>query len=458
MKIPTMFETIRRPTLGVAIRCAAFVAATLLLAAPALVMAQVEPEVFATGLVAPQGIVVDDQGRIWVAEQGTGNSDGRISVVLPNGQVHPFLTDMPSNIVQGQPESAHHLLFHDGMLWATLGLGEESPDGRLLGIDTTDFAPGDPPLSLDDVEVDEDVASFVLDQDFDDDTDQTNIYNMTIGPDGDLIIVDASANAVLRRTSDTGTLSVVASLPRVTNPTPVGPPMTQAVPTAVIYMDDLLFVTSLPGFPFVENTGLIYQVDLEGEVSVFHEGFTTAVDLVLDPDGNFVVAQFGGFDPASGFIPNTGSIVRLTEGNTEQLTTDLNFPAGIDFASNGDLYIAAFGDGQLLRVEGSAIGTATEPNESIPATFMLLHNYPNPFNPYTTIEYELTRPSHVELTVHNVLGQGIQTLVDEVKLPGAYSARWDGTDGANRALPSGVYNYRMRAGDQVESRTMHLIK
>jgi len=446
------------PTLPSTILCATFGAAIMSLVAPPSVRAQVEPGVFATGLIAPQGIVVDDLGRIWVAEQGTGNTDGRISVVLPDGEVHPFLTGMPSNIVQGQPESAHHLLFHDGMLWATLGLGEESPDGRLLGIDTTGFVPGDPPLSLDDVEVDEDVGSFVLDQDFDDDTDQTNIYNMTVGPDGDLIIVDASANAVLRRASDTGALSVVASLPRVTNPTPVGPPMTQAVPTAVVYTDDVLFVTSLPGFPFVENTGLIYQVDLDGEVSVFHEGFSMAVDMTLDPDGDFVVAQFGGFDPASGFIPNTGSIVRLTEGSVEQLTTDLNFPAGIDFASNGDLYIAAFADGQLLRVEGSAIGTTTEPHESLPATFALLHNYPNPFNPHTIIEYMLTRPAHVELTVHNVLGQDIRTLVDEVKLPGGYSALWDGTDGANRPLPSGVYIYRMRAGDQVESRTMHLIK
>ena len=449
MIMSTKLSTIRYVTL---------LAAILLLMAPTSVQAQGEPSVFATGLVAPQGIAVDSLGRIWVAEQGTGNDDGRISIVLSDGQVHPFLIDLPSVIVQGEPESAHHLMFDDGMLWATLGLGEATPDGNLLRIDTSGFVPGDPPLDLDDVELTEDVGTFVIDHEFEEDTDQTNIYNMTIGPDGDLFIVDASANAVIRRASDTGMLSVVAELPSIPNATPVGPPMMQAVPTGIVFTGDELLVSAFPGFPFPEGAAVIYQVELNGEVSVFHDGLTTAVDLTLDPDGELIVSQYGGFDPESGFTPDVGSIVRVTNGTVDTLVSGLNHPAGIDFAPNGDLYIAAFTDGELLKVDGTAIGTDAEQHESIPSSFTLLHNYPNPFNPQTTIEYTLTQPVHVRLTVHNILGQGVQTLVDEVKQPGSYAVRWDGTDGDQRPLSSGVYFYRMRAGDQVETRTMHLIK
>ncbi len=439
------------------VACSVFCTA-ILLGTAAPLQAQVDPSVFATDLIAPQGIEVDDEGRIWVAEQGTGNDDGRISVVMTDGQVHPFLTGLPSNIVQGQPESAHHLLFNGGMLWATLGLGEESPEGSLLRIDTTGFVPGDPPLSMDDVQNVEDVGSFVLDHNFDVDTDQTNIYNMTFGPDDNLFIADASANAVIRREADTGALSVVAALPPVPNLTSVGPPAMQAVPTGIVFAGDRLYVSAFPGFPFAENTARIYEVELNGDVSVFHEGLTTAVDLTLDPHGDLVVAQFGGFNPTSGFLPGTGRIVRLNEGSVEPLASDVNFPAGIDFAPNGDLYIAAFADGQLLKVEAGTIGTAAEPFAALPPSFTLMHNYPNPFNPSTTIEYRLTRSEHVVLTVHDLLGQRIQTLIDGTRPAGTYSVRWDGKDDTGHLMPSGVYFYRMRAGKRVEGRPMHLVK
>ncbi|MGH7563965.1 MAG: hypothetical protein ACREK5_06045 [Gemmatimonadota bacterium] len=92
-------------------------------------------EVVATGLLAPQGIELDDQGRLWIAEQGTGADDGRISVLTPDGQVHPVLVGLPSNLVQGNPEGVHHLVFlglADGveLLLGAQGLGEDSRRGR----------------------------------------------------------------------------------------------------------------------------------------------------------------------------------------------------------------------------------------------------------------------------------------------------------------------------------------
>lgn len=416
---------------------------------------QSSPEVVAEGLRAPQGIEIDEQGRIWVAEQGSGNDDAGVSVVTSDGQVHAFLTGMPSNIVENMPEAAHHLLFSSGELWATQGLGETAPEGYLIRVDTAGFVPGDPPKSVD---VQEDVGTFVLDYAFEDDTDQTNVYNMTLGPEGHLYIVDASANAVIRRASDTGELGVFAAFPRIENPTPVGPPMTQAVPTGIVFVEDRFYVSSFPGFPFPENVARIFAVDLDGNVSLFREGLTTAVDLTVDPHGALVVAQLGRFDPATGFAPGSGSIVRLSGEEIDTLASGLNFPTGIDFAPNGDLYFSSIADGQILRLDAGVIGTAAERSPSIPRAFTLLQNYPNPFNPGTTITFRLSRRAHVNLTVYDVLGRAVRQIVDAPMPSGTHDVRWDGTDQSGEPAASGAYLYRIEADGQVESRTMQLLR
>ena len=65
-------------------------------------------QTFVTGLTAPQGIEIDGQGLLWVAEQGTGAGDGQVSVIDQNGQVYPFLTNIPSVTQEGSAGSAHH--------------------------------------------------------------------------------------------------------------------------------------------------------------------------------------------------------------------------------------------------------------------------------------------------------------------------------------------------------------
>ncbi|HLU37248.1 MAG TPA: ScyD/ScyE family protein [Thermomicrobiales bacterium] len=419
---------------------------------------QVAPEVVASDLRAPQGIAVDERGWVWVAEQGTGNDDARISVITPEGEVATFIDGMPSNIVQGFPEGAHHLSFRDGHLWATLGLGEESPDGYLLIVDTTGFTPGQTPLSLEDVDQQEDVATFVIGHEFDDDTNQSNIYNLAFGPEDDLFVVDASANAVLRRTAEGGDWTVFATLPPVANPTPVGPPMSQAVPTGIVYDGERLLVSCLPGFPMPDGEGRILELGSDGSTSLLVSGLTTVVDLQLSPRGDLVASQFGAFSLESGFAANAGSIVRIDGTEIDTLVTGLSHPAGIAFGPGGDLYVTAMTDGQVLKVDAGAIGTSAEDPQTVPETFTLLPNYPNPFNPGTTLAYRLAQPEHISLSVYNLLGQEVRLLVDTRQPAGAYEVRWNGRDRDGRPMPSGVYLYRLRAGDRVQSRTMHLIK
>lgn len=90
--------------------------------------------------------------------------------------------------------------------------------------------------------------------------------------------------------------------------------------------------------------------------------------------------------------------------------------------------------------------------------FSLFQNYPNPFNPGTTIQYQLPLTTHVTLKVYNLLGQEIRTLVDAHQSHGLYKFHWDGRDDLGRDVPSGVYIYKLRAGDHTTSRKMELIR
>lgn len=78
-----------------------------------------------------------------------------------------------------------------------------------------------------------------------------------------------------------------------------------------------------------------------------------------------------------------------------------------------------------------------------PKDYSLEQNYPNPFNPATTIHFSLKADGHVSLTVYNMIGQRVRTLVDENMSLGTHSVQWNGRDDANNLMPNGVYFYRI---------------
>lgn len=92
-------------------------------------------------------------------------------------------------------------------------------------------------------------------------------------------------------------------------------------------------------------------------------------------------------------------------------------------------------------------------SSSIPDKFEISQNYPNPFNARTAIEYALPRDSHVKIVIYNLLGQNVETLVDADKSAGNHQVIWNAAD-----VPTGVYFYRLEAGDFVQTRKMLLAK
>jgi hypothetical protein len=94
----------------------------------------------------------------------------------------------------------------------------------------------------------------------------------------------------------------------------------------------------------------------------------------------------------------------------------------------------------------------------LPESYGLDQNHPNPFNPSTTINYQMPEEAQVKLVIYNLLGQQIKTLVNERVEAGFHKIVWDGTDEIGRQVASGVYVYRMDAGSFHHTRRMMLVK
>jgi len=104
--------------------------------------------------------------------------------------------------------------------------------------------------------------------------------------------------------------------------------------------------------------------------------------------------------------------------------------------------------------------TPKEPQALIPKSFSLSPNYPNPFNPSTTIKYTIPEGAKVQvhIKIYDLRGRLVRVLVEEGQLPGSFAVRWDGRDEQGQAVSSGVYFYRIEAGSFKLSRKMILLR
>jgi len=125
---------------------------------------------------------------------------------------------------------------------------------------------------------------------------------------------------------------------------------------------------------------------------------------------------------------------------------DIENPNGTPMIVDGEIFYAHL------------ITTSTEDREQLPDQYKLYSNYPNPFNPQTTIRYDLPKTSEVTLTIYNSLGQEVTTLVNATQDAGSYTVIWDGVSDLGRQVSSGVYFYRIDAGEYRQVRKMVLVR
>jgi hypothetical protein len=149
--------------------------------------------------------------------------------------------------------------------------------------------------------------------------------------------------------------------------------------------------------------------------------------------------------------PNDGSYDwQVTDGGTG---TGSNYRIKISDQVNPSCI--AFSD--YFTITQLILGTDDD-DYQLPTEFRLGQNYPNPFNPGTTIEFDLPTSSYVTLTVYNLLGQPVRELVRETRSAGQHIIYWDGSDDLGAPAASGLYFYRLTAGQREQIRKMLLLR
>ncbi|GAB4012767.1 hypothetical protein GCM10028808_29900 [Spirosoma migulaei] len=299
----------------------------------------------ATGLVGLIGVETDANGRVFVTEQGTGNNDGRVSEITPDGKVHPIITGLYSfTRPDNELDATDHLLAADGVLYILNAKG-------LYTFNLASYKTGNAPIPASSL-TPENIQKTVIDYTFTEDTGESHLYNMTLGPDGALYIADAAANAILRR-SKTGQISVVTAVPGIANPNPAGPPpgppFIESVPTGIVYDGKQFAISTLLGFPFPAGKALIYRMDLAGKISVFQQTFNSLVDLENDGSGNYLALEFAVFGPM-GWTPKTGRLLRAKGTSSDVLLDKLNLPTDLKVVDSHTAYLTSLGDGTLYKI------------------------------------------------------------------------------------------------------------
>ncbi|MFH1891179.1 MAG: T9SS type A sorting domain-containing protein [Candidatus Zixiibacteriota bacterium] len=155
-----------------------------------------------------------------------------------------------------------------------------------------------------------------------------------------------------------------------------------------------------------------------------------------------------------GFMPVYGDDA-LTRGTSEGPTRNGTFHLVIDGIETVEEFTwLSHGD----RIEVGSLNSLGGSSVTIPNTYTLRQNYPNPFNPSTSISYELGNSGDVRLAIYNLLGEEVKVLVNDYQSAGDYTIEWDGTDHSGRVVSSGVYFYKISAGDFTEAKKMMLMK
>lgn len=346
---------------------AAATAAVTLLAQSAL--AQSAYTVVMRGLDNPRGMALAPNGALYVTEAGRGgsgpcapNAANELRCYGETGAITRLWQGQQTRVIEGLPSTAqpggalaggtNDISFQGtGGAYITMGLGggpamAATFGNPVLGSMLQMAASGTWRIVAD-------IAGHEFANNPDGGFVDSNPFGGLAEP-GRRWVVDAGANALLR-VSANGRVKTVAVLPSRPNPTPLGPPRIDSVPTSVARgPDGALYVGELTGFPFVAGLANIYRV-VPGQAPAVHcSGFKAIMDLAFGPDGSLYVVEHatGGLF----FPPNTGQLSRVNpDCSRSTLLVGLDRPTSLAIGADGAIYVTNYavtpGIGEVLRVD-----------------------------------------------------------------------------------------------------------
>ncbi|RKX18498.1 MAG: hypothetical protein DRP35_09185, partial [Candidatus Zixiibacteriota bacterium] len=196
----------------------------------------------------------------------------------------------------------------------------------------------------------------------------------------------------------------------------------------------------LNGNPSSLNTQSILIPDCEGDGFTVNEKIST---LKSGRSSDLIYAN--AFDD----LNQTAAVGPIRFGANDEYTAVFALLAGDDSTALAQAALAA-----KTKYESNNILTEIndDSDKLIPKSFNLSQNYPNPFNPTTTISFSLPVKSNVEIEIFNLLGQSVKKLINKSISPGSYEIEWDGTNKQGKSVSTGIYLYRLKTEDFIQSK------
>ncbi len=261
----------------------------------------------------------------------------------------------------------------------------------------------------------------------------------------------------------------------IVGPYPIGPPY------PAVQRGQFVGYSDADGYWDAVVRSGVYDIFASPSFSGFANAFLPNVDCTRETEVNLVLDPteivFEGMVTYRGGKPAPGTLVSLFDqkngDHVSAFTDDAGrFQIGLPVGDYEIFVEGPRGSGELptserLKLESDTqvtiqLGLGLLENSpagaKLPRSFALNQNSPNPFNPSTTISYSLEQQARVKLAVYDLRGRTVAVLVDRVQDEGDYDVLWDGKDRSGRRLPSGVYIYRLRAGESQITRKMVMLK
>jgi len=234
-----------------------------------------------------------------------------------------------------------------------------------------------------------------------------------------------------------------------------------SAPEAPVMADSLILVTGTGEFGIFGDYAYIHDFDSLRIIDISDLDNVMEVGVAFTNgswDGTaYVEGDFAYVNCESNGIKMfdiTDKTAPLEVGHWDGVATARNI-----FAKDGIVYVAEKEGG--FSIYDNALYTTSIVNGVVPGQFTLAQNYPNPFNPSTSIQYSIPvgmSGSAVRLEVFNVLGQNVETLVNQRQMSGVYQVRWNGLSSDGQQQVGGLYLYRLTVGDETITNKMLLLK
>jgi len=200
-----------------------------------------------------------------------------------------------------------------------------------------------------------------------------------------------------------------------------------------------------------DDAGIASATGITGTLG---EGLSFSVNAISGNRYPEVLRSYSGKSDSVFFYTNSTKVAALAfdQGNFKAFYLGV----GLEQVSSSAIRDSIMS--RVLNWFGEPVSDIENISAELPQTFYLMQNYPNPFNPSTLIRYSVISPTFVSLKVYDILGKEVKTLVQQQQAGGVYEVNWNGDDMAGNNVSTGVYFYKIKAGDYSETKKMILLR